>query len=232
MTCLSACLRSDDLYNRRGSYRAEDQRPVVVMKLNAPFVSFAALTLLAAPMAHAEQYVKLQLNQTTVVEMTDECDEVEDIADYYGINASCDEADQGHRIALGVSLSDHLSVEGGYQDLGSVGFTLSDDSGFEKSYNDIDGFDLIVVGRVPLSDSIALTANVGMFMWNIESSYHTSFYDEPELSDSSGHAKLFGAGLEISFLTLNYDKMQDVGHAGSSGKSDLERISAGIKLTF
>lgn len=81
------------------------------------------------------------------------------------------ESDLGFRLSLGNQLSDTLSLEVAYVDLGSFEVGTVDgvpDETESSDTLDISGYEVAVVGKWPLPRNIALFARLGVFAWDGE----------------------------------------------------------------
>ena len=81
-----------------------------------------------------------------------------------GLSAEFD--DVGYKIFGNWMFTDNFGIEGGWVDFGN----LSTNIGGTDAEIDADGFDLFVVGALPVSETFDLYAKVGMLSWDAEAS--------------------------------------------------------------
>ena len=167
------------------------------------FLSLLAALALAAPAAAVAEgggYVGLGLGQNTMQDWNGGDLNIDGSVS----NTDADDSDTGFRILGGYEFNPNIAVEVGYIDLGeATADGTSDGSGFFWAPGpvsvsaEVDGFDLGIRGRLPLSESFGLSASIGMLMWDLSAS----------LSDSSGtfsgsddgNDVFFAAGADFRF---------------------------------
>jgi hypothetical protein len=162
-------------------------------------LALLAAWAIAAPAA-AGSYVALTVGESTVQDWS-----ADDLAfDGSTIsNASAEDSDTAFRVAMGFAASENLTFEVGYLDLGeATADGTSDGTGFFWTPGPvnvtaaIDGFDFGLVGRMPTSETFALVARIGVFMWELESSVEDS---SGKLSGTDdGNDPYVGLGAEFS----------------------------------
>lgn len=198
--------------------------------MNRVVVAGLLAGMLVVPSVQAESYFQIQASRASTDALDELCDDLAAEAEYYDIDDSCVDSDNGYRLALGLGLSDAFALEFGYEDVASFNAGLSGFGDYEDYTVDIKGYDIAAVGRVAVSDSVNLLARVGMLRWDGEFGYSSSFGEEDSITDS-GNATLYGVGAELGILTLNYEVIQDVGN-DEVGEGDLKRLSLGLKFSF
>lgn len=73
-----------------------------------------------------------------------------------------DRRDNGYKLFAGYQLSDHFAVEAGYFDLGQFGFrAVTEPMGALKSRTKTRGFNIDLVGSVPITDDLSAFGRVG-----------------------------------------------------------------------
>jgi len=112
-------------------------------------------------------------------------------------SVSVDESDTGYRVFGGYDFSKYFGIEGGFSDFGE--FTVS---AFPVSAKEsVDGFDLSLVSKLPVSSAVSLMGRLGVLFWDAEASL--SFLGSTIARESeNGNDVLFGLGGEFNFLPL------------------------------
>lgn len=117
-------------------------------------------------------------------------------------NASAEDTDTAFRVAMGFAASESLTFEVAYVDLGETTADGTSDGtgvfwvpGPVHRTAAVDGYDFGVVGRLPTSETFALLARVGIFMWDVKSSFEDSAGSVP--GADSGDDPFFGVGAEF-----------------------------------
>ena len=120
--------------------------------------AIVAATLLAATTASADAqqgfYGQVEYGRTSIDESLDA----------NGVPLSLDDSASGWRAALGYSFTPYFSVEGGYNDFGSV----SSSGQVATVGASADGLELGLVFRWPASDRFTLSARSGYLWWDSE----------------------------------------------------------------
>jgi hypothetical protein len=182
--------------------------------------AFWVLALVFSVSAHADRYLAISLG-------TAEPDDSEGIED-----------DSAFIIGYGLKDSEHFGYQISYVDLGELkandafiaelnvgnppGLTL------EESSISITGFDLSVLGFIPLSDKALMHGRIGLYIWNAEFLFETN--RGGFTVDDDGNDLSFGVGLDFGLserasLTFGYDQYEVEGGA-------LTSLNAGIKIGF
>lgn len=161
--------------------------------------------------------------------------------------SEADETDTGYKLQAGYRFNPYIAVEGGYASLGKYTYraeatapvTATRDGNIE-----IDGWNLGIVPRLPLSPNFALFAKAGVL--DYELTFRCSGTGvpctNPDRSDS-GRPVYYGAGLEWKLaahwlLRAEYEVFKDIGEAfntdGTTGtsKADVTMTSLGIGYRF
>lgn len=166
-------------------------------------LALIAAMALAAPAA-AEQgrgYVGLGYGQSTVQDWNGADLNIDGSVS----NTSEDDTDAGFRIMGGFEFTPNFAVEVGYVDFGeATAEGTSDGSGFFWAPGpvslaaEVDGFDLGVRGRLPLSDAFGLIARIGFMMWDLSATLQDSSGTYSGSDDGNGHRlAVVSAGLSL-----------------------------------
>ena len=109
----------------------------------------------------------------------------------------------------------------------------------------IDGFGLTALGKVPLTDRIALFAKYGIFRWSGKLYRETAFYPRfraipptyAYTDKDSGYSPILGFGASYRLvhrasIRAEWVKISSLGGKLSTGKSDATYFSLGAQLNF
>lgn len=113
------------------------------------------------------------------------------------------ESDSGFRVNLGNQLSNTFSFEVAYVDLGSyVVGTVDGQQDINETSDqlDIDGYEIAVIGKLPLRKKLSLFARLGLFAWDGERVIVDSTNSEPNIFASSDKDLSVGLGVEVEVL--------------------------------
>ena len=143
------------------------------------------------------------------------------------------EGDAGYRVNLGNQLSNTFSFEVAYVDLGSyVVGTIDGQSDLSESSDqlDINGYELAVIGKLPLRKKLSLFARLGLFAWDGERVIVDVDNTQPSIFASSDEDVSVGLGVEMEFL----DHMGIVLEANQYKTEDVynQLYGLGVYFTF
>jgi len=161
-------------------------------------LALLAAWAVAAPAA-AGSYVAVSVGESTAKDWSaDVLDDGSTIS-----NATAEDTDRALRLAIGFAASESLTFEVGYVDLGET--TAAGDSDGTGVYwtpgpvertAAVDGYDFGFVGRIPTSETFAVLARVGVFMWDLKSRLNDGGGSFP--GTVSGDDPFFGVGAELN----------------------------------
>lgn len=149
-----------------------------------------------------------------------------------------DDRDTGGKIFAGYQFSRFLAVEGGYFNLGKFGFTASTlPLGSLNGRIKLQGFNLDLVGRVPISEKFSLFARVGANHAEARDNFSGTgsvFVRTPRASERDTNIK-YGGGLEYALtdalsMRLEAERYRINDAVGNRGDVDL--ASVGLVYRF
>ena len=142
---------------------------------------------------------------------------------------SCDDSSTGWRAFGGYRFGPHFGYEIGYADLGKVTQTLA---GFAPATFESTAIDFVLVLTVPFGQDFSFFVKGGVFRWDLDvkSSGATT-------TSAHGADQTYGFGMHYDFtrnfaLRLEWQKYLDIGDVNTTGRSDIEVISAGFVFKF
>lgn len=151
---------------------------------------------------------------------------------------SDDEHDRGHKFFAGYQLNRHLAVEGGYFDLGSFNFTANTQppgSLFGKI--EVDGFNLDLVGFLPLQERLSVFARIGANHAKTQGRLFTTGavnVAEPSFSERETNHK-FGLGVQWALnqaaaLRIEAERYRIDDGFGEQGDVDMFSLGLVVRL--
>jgi OOP family OmpA-OmpF porin len=162
-----------------------------------------------------------------------------------GYSCSTDDKDTGKKVFVGYQFNKNGAVEFGYVDLGKFtasasgtvtppGITVSA-SGDTKAK----GFNVTLVGSLPVTNEFAVLGRIGLFRWDVDASASASGGGvSAGGSDSATGADLtFGVGAQYDFsktvgARVEWERFQDLGDQGTTGQSDVDLLSLSLVFRF
>tara|TARA_R110002167_G_scaffold366280_1_gene594256 strand:- start:3072 stop:3677 length:606 start_codon:yes stop_codon:yes gene_type:complete len=198
-------------------------------KVAYSIVATALATALAAPVFAAEEYyVGGSAGRTDAKEACDGLDSI-------GFVGSCDDTDTGWKLFGGYRFTPNFGAEAFYADLGEFsasGTILGDPA---TANDEANGFGVSAIGTWPISDEFGVFGKLGFFRWDLESSATIGAVSVSV--DDKGTDLTFGVGASYSFnesfsIRVEWERFNDVGEEDTTGKSDVDFLSAGVVLSF
>jgi OmpA-OmpF porin, OOP family len=152
-----------------------------------------------------------------------------------------------YKVQAGYRINPYLAVEGGYMNMGKYTYdaVASIPAGATRQgTNKVDGWNLDVVGSIPVTDTVSVFAKAGVLYYDLSFSCSGAVITcvDPNRSKKST-AFHYGAGLEWSvwdkwFVRAEYEAASNVGDAfnttGTTGttRADVTMVSGGIGYKF
>lgn len=113
-----------------------------------------------------------------------------------------DESDRGYKLFVGYQFNDYFAMEAGYADLGDFSYQVARAPGAGSLNVDTNykGFNLDLVGTLPMTPRLSAFARVGAFRYETEQNFVGTESLAASLNrDEDDMGYKFGAGLEYSF---------------------------------
>jgi OOP family OmpA-OmpF porin len=160
-----------------------------------------------------------------------------------GSSCSSDDTDTGWKVFIGNQFNKNAAIEFGYIDLGkstgSVSGTVLGIPATANADGEAKGFNLALVGSLPVSNEFSVLGRIGLFRWDVDVSASANVGGFPgSASDSaSGTDLTFGVGAQYDFsksagVRVEWETFQDVGDQDSTGQSDIELLSLSLVFRF
>lgn len=154
-------------------------------------------------------------------------------ANYGGYKSRGDEFDDDNDFyegVIGAYISPYFGIEGSYTDFGEFGGDLAS--------TEIDGYGIAAIGRLPITDSLAVYIKGGYFMWDAD--VEVAGFDG---GDVDGEEPFYGVGLDFQVsdhlnLALEYSRYEfDLSDSSlpdiiDDYEADVDTVKIGAKYVF
>jgi OmpA-OmpF porin, OOP family len=149
---------------------------------------------------------------------------------------SCDDKDTAWRIFGGYQFHKNFALELGYADLGKAhgsGVVLGTPISVDVKAK---AWDLVAVGILPVMEQLSLHGKLGFARWDVDASANATGIGSASASDN-GTDLTYGVGAQYDFtkqvgMRLEWQQYKDVGDDNTTGKSDVDVISASVLFKF
>lgn len=208
------------------------------------FTSTLLLGLTLAPItAHAEWYGGANFGQTKVKNSTF-CSDLASVLDP-GYSCGVDEKN-GWRMYGGLQFMDNLAVEVGYVDLGTFTTKVNGSASGAPVTSNTDfkakGYNLALVGILPVTKELSVIGRVGVFRWTAKVS-GTATSGAVTVSNSAKATKAgntpnnIGIGVNYNLtksvgLRAEWERFTDVGEKDITDITNVYLLSLGLVYTF
>lgn len=149
-----------------------------------------------------------------------------------------DDSDTSYNVFVGYRFTRYFALEAGYLDLGErslkfAGSTTAPSDFYDKASTVYplagDGFNLSLVGIYPITDSLSVSAKLGVFDW--QGDYHTHKMDGTQQKRSSSGEDFF-YGAEINYQ-ISDDWQVFVGaELHQLAQQDNQRVAIGVRYSL
>jgi OOP family OmpA-OmpF porin len=155
------------------------------------------------------------------------------------LSSSLDKKDAGYKLQAGYQFNPYFAVEGGWVDLGQYRYTASVTGGNAVMDAKARGWNLGVVGTLPLPNNFGLMARLGMIEAKVETELHAtgtggSVHDTATSKKWKNHwglGGLYGVTPNLG-IRLEYEEFQKLGDADTTGETDITMWSLGLSYRF
>jgi OOP family OmpA-OmpF porin len=187
----------------------------------------------AAMAADSGWYAGVSLGQTNVDVSASDIKSSLEAAGATSVVASVDNTDTGYKLFGGYQLNKNIGFEAAYVNLGSLtsNATYATLAGSPARANlDADGFQLSVVGTLPLNDAFAIFGKVGAFFSKTDQT-GTGAFAASASTDNTDWAYGLGGNWQFNQnigLRAEWERFQGLG----STKKDADLYSLGVVYRF
>jgi OOP family OmpA-OmpF porin len=197
-------------------------------------IAIGAMLLGPSATSVAEWYAAVAAGQSKATEVDSVCSDLLRLLPA-GTSCDSDDTDSGWKFAVGNQISQTLAAEVAYVDLGKGKFSVAGPGVGGSGEFQATGFNVGVVGTLPLHRSFSLNGRVGLFLWDADLS--VSGVGGASSDSESGADLSYGVAAQYHFnpvfsVTVEWERFQEVGEESSTGKSDIDLLSAGLVVRF
>ena len=152
-----------------------------------------------------------------------------------GFAGSCDEKDTAWKVFGGYQAHRYFGLELGYTDLGETSAAGTIAGVPVSAAIEAKGIELTVVGTVPLGDRFSAYAKVGAFRWDVDA--RATVGAVTTSTDDKGTNFTYGFGLNFHVnpniaVRAEWQRYNDVGDSSTTGRGDVNMVSAGVLFKF
>lgn len=144
---------------------------------------------------------------------------------------STEDSDNAWKIYLGIPFNKYLGLELGYAKLGDQ--TVRNATSSSRATSTAYLFDL--VGNYDFNESFSLLGKVGMHRWGVNDD--TTRIGVGATNGADGFDFTYGLGVQYNVnkdvgLRMEWERIDDMGHEGTTGKIDANLITIGVVYRF
>jgi OOP family OmpA-OmpF porin len=152
-----------------------------------------------------------------------------------GTTCSSDDKDSGWKLFAGAQFHQNAAVEFGYLDLGKGTISLSGPGVGGTAAWEATGFNLALVGTLPVNNEFGFLGRIGFFMWDLD--FSVSGVGGSSSASASGTDITYGVGVKYDFsktvgMRAEWEKFKDVGDEIETGQGDIDLLSLSLVFRF
>ena len=155
------------------------------------------------------------------------------------LSSSTDNNDTGYKLQLGYQFSPNFAIEGGYVDLGKFLYSASVTGGNATGEAKADGWNIGLVGMMPLPNNFGLFAKLGTINAKVKTRVTAVGTGGTASVDESATKWKPNLGLGATWMVsknlgirLEYEEFYDLGEKDRTGESDVSLLSVGLSYRF
>lgn len=201
---------------------------------------FSAVVLimgLAATPAMAQTggwYGGLGVGQTKINDFNSVCGDVLSLLPA-GSSCSSDDKDNGLKVFAGNQFNQNGAIEFGYIDLGKGSISVSGPGVGGTATWEATGFNLGLVGTLPVNQAFGVLGRIGIFAWNLD--FNVNGLGGSASESASGTDLTYGVGMKYDFnkttgMRFEWEKFKDVGDQNTTGQGDIDLLSLSLVFRF
>ncbi len=200
----------------------------------------AASTIVVSPSVFAgDWYMAGSIGQSDFKGGKSDIDNALTSAGVTGLSSRLDDKDTAYKLQVGYRFTPNLAVEGGYVDLGKLKYMASFTGGTGRAEIKATGWNLAVVGSLPLGQDFSLFGKLGMIDAKVEANVFATGAGgaaSAGVSDTSwkGH---WGFGLDYAVnqkmaIRAEIERFSKLGDNNTTGEGDVDLLSLGVVFKF
>jgi len=156
-----------------------------------------------------------------------------------GLSSTLDNKDEGFKLRLGYQLSEIMAVEGGYVDFGKAKYSGTytvPGAGSANGQMETRGVNFDLLRRLPINRDFSVFAKGGLLLSREESKVSSADGTVATSNTATTLRPGLGLGAEYALsksvgLRAEWERYYNVGNS-STGKGDVDLLSAGVNLRF
>jgi len=155
-----------------------------------------------------------------------------------GLSSRLDDTDTGYKVQLGYRINQNFAVEGGYLDLGKMKYTAAFTGGAASAEAKADGWNIALVGSVPVGQNLSLFAKLGMIDAKVKVNVSATGPGGAAAgsADDTSWKGNYGIGASYALsdkwaVRAEYERFNDLGDS-NTGKGDVDLFSVGVVFKF
>jgi len=156
-----------------------------------------------------------------------------------GLSSSLDDQDTAYKLQAGYRFNQNFALEGGYINLGKLKYSAAYTGGAGRAEIKADGWNIDVVGSIPVGQTFVLFGKVGMINAKVEATVSATgpggaAAGSVDDTSSKGH---WGIGGDYALndkmaVRLEYERFKNLGDENTTGEGDVDLLSVGFVLKF
>lgn len=149
-----------------------------------------------------------------------------------GGGITCDDKDTAWRILGGYQINRNFGVELGFHQFGDASATAPG----ERVDFEANAFELLGVGRIPLTNNFALYGKAGFYRGEAKASGNTILFGPIDIKETTTDLT-YGFGVQYSFnpqlsIRAEWQSYPNMGDDATIGESDIDVMSVGLVVRF
>jgi len=214
------------------------------MKASTKMISALALATLCTG-AFAQQaastglYLYGALGSSRIENNQGQLDSILTGAGATGLSSSLDKTDTGYKLQAGYMFNRTFGVEGGWVDLGKFRYSAAYAGGSLNSDISVSGFNVAAIAAWPVMDRLSVFGKAGALYAETKASANGAGPGGAATLAAKDKTWVGDLGVGVSYdlsqnlaVRAEYERFFDVGNASTTGKSDVDLVSVGLKYSF
>jgi OOP family OmpA-OmpF porin len=196
---------------------------------------FSATSIAVSSVAQAQGwYGGIGFGQSKYNDMDSVCNELLTVLPG-GSSCSNDEKDTGWKLFAGNQFNQNAAVEFGYVDLGKGTASVSGPGVGGNLGWEATGFNLALVGTLPVNNEFGFLGRIGIFLWDLD--FSVSGVGGSASASASGTDLTYGLGVKYDFnkttgMRVEWEKFKDVGDENDTGQGDIDLLTFSLVFRF
>ena len=154
-------------------------------------------------------------------------------------SSSYDDTKNSYGIAIGYGIDKNFAVEAGYINFGKHNFSATYSGGAATGDFKADGLKFSAVGILPVNDAFSVNGKIHLLYDKVDGNISATGFGGAAAASASDRSWDWGFGVGAEYklsgqwaLRGSYDMYRNVGDSNSTGESDIDVWSVGVKYSF